>query len=146
DVVNSGIYTLNLRYASGSANGGGPFYLEINGHKISEDITVNTTGGWNVWATKQVSNIELTKGKHILRIKFIEAGFNLGKMTFEYESPLSYSPPVANAGGNKQVVLPSASVSLDASQSVSPGGQPLTYLWKQVYGPSEIIFSNENII
>ncbi|MEN8248866.1 MAG: glycosyl hydrolase [Bacteroidota bacterium] len=147
DVQTAGNYDLSFRYASGNPNGGGPFYFEIDDNKISSDILVNSTSSsnWNTWATKTVSNIELNEGNHVLRLVIINGEFNLGKMTFTYASDLSYSPPVANAGENVVVILPATNATLDGSLSADPEGQTLNYTWEQVYGPSEITFSDNNI-
>ena len=44
--------------------------------------------------------------------------------------------PVANAGQNASVALPTDSVVLDGSGSTDPGGEALTYQWSQVSGPA----------
>lgn len=144
DLQTAGKYDLNLRYASGNSNGGGPFYFEIDGKKISADITVPTSGNWNTWATKTVNNIEFTQGKHILRLVISSGEFNLGKLTFSYASPLGYTTPVANAGENIVVILPASTAVLNASASSHPENKTLTYVWEQVYGPSVIAFDNLN--
>jgi endo-1,3(4)-beta-glucanase len=144
DVQTAGKYDLNLRYASGNSNGGGPFYFEIDGKKISADITVPTSGNWNTWATKTVNNIEFTQGKHILRLVISSGEFNLGKLTFSYASPLGYTTPVANAGENIVVILPASTAVLNASASSHPENKTLTYVWEQVYGPSVIALDNLN--
>ena len=146
EVQTEGNYDLTFRYASGNDNGGGPFYFEIDGVKISPDITVNKTGGWNSWASKTVNNIELNKGKHILRLSFSNGEFNLGKMTFERAGDLSYKPPSADAGENVVVVLPASTASLDGSLSTDADSQTLTYNWEQIYGPSTIIFDDNSAI
>ncbi len=144
-VETAGNYDLTLRYASGNQSGGGPFYFEIDGVKISEDISLSYTGDWDTWVNSTVSNIELNAGEHVLRFVATNGEFNFGKMTFSYESALSYSPPVANAGETVVVVLPATTATLDGSLSADPEGQTLTYLWEQIYGPSVIIFSDNTL-
>lgn len=85
DVQTTGCYDLNLRYASGNSSGGGPFYFEIDGEKISPDIVVGSTGDWGNWNTK-ATNIDLTAGIHVLRLAVTNGEFNLGRMTFAYNS------------------------------------------------------------
>ena len=142
DVATAGKYDLSFRYTSGNSNGGGPFYFEIDGKKISSDFTVLSTGGWNTWATKQVNNIEFTQGKHILRLVVTSGEFNLGKLTFTYAAPLGYTTPIANAGNNVVVILPATTATLDASASSHPENKTLSYLWEQIYGPSIINFTD----
>lgn len=144
DVQQAGVYDLNFRYASGNANGGGPFYLEIDGKKISTDIsmTSTSTSNWTTYVSKTVNNIELNKGKQVLRLVFSSGEFNLGKLTFTRTGDLSYTAPVADAGQNVVVILPATTASLDGSQSTVADGQTATYSWVQIYGPSIIGFSD----
>lgn len=142
DVQNSGLYNVVLRYASGNASGGGPFHFQIDGAAISPDVILPTTGDWGIWVNKTVNNVALTKGKHILRLVVSNGEFNLGTMNFTFASPLPYAPPVADAGQNVVVVLPATTATLNGSLSNDPEGQPITYSWEQVYGPSIINFSN----
>ena len=142
EVLTSGKYNLNLRYASDNSNGGGPFYLEIDGTKISSNISVPYSKGWNTWASKTVNNLEFTKGKHIVRLVITNGEFNLGKLNFSYSAPLDYVPPVADAGDNVVVIMPETTATLDGSSSNDPEGEAITYNWEQIYGPSTISFSN----
>ena len=147
DVQTAGNYNLSFRYTSGNAAGGGPFNLEIDGNKISSDILVNatSTNNWTTWASKTVNNIPLNKGIQVLRLSFKSGEFNLGKLTFSYASPLSYNPPVANAGANVVVLLPSTTAVLNGSLSTDADTPILNYNWEQVYGPSTITFSDNEI-
>ncbi|WP_298492652.1 glycosyl hydrolase [uncultured Algibacter sp.] len=142
DVQTAGNYDLSFRYASGNSSGGGPFYFEIDGVKISPDITVTYTGDWDAWTNKAVSNIELNEGEHVLRLVVTNGEFNIGKMTFSYNSPLSYNPPVADAGNNVTVILPTTTASLNGSMSTDSDTPSLNYNWEQIYGPSTISFSD----
>ncbi|MFV9551847.1 glycosyl hydrolase [Algibacter sp. PT7-4] len=142
DVQTAGNYDLSFRYTSGNTSGGGPFYFEIDGVKISTDITVTDSGDWDTWVNKTVSNIELNEGKHTLRLVVTNGEFNLGKMIFSYNSPLSYTPPVAHAGDNVSVVLPNTTAVLDGSLSTDLDTANLNYNWEQIYGPSIISFSD----
>ncbi|MFY0605893.1 MAG: carbohydrate-binding protein [Cyclobacteriaceae bacterium] len=145
DVESAGVYEVSMRYASDNASGGGPFYFEVDGEKISSDVSFNSTNGWNTWATK-TANINLNKGEQVLKLVFNNGEFNLGKMTFTRSGDLSYSPPVADAGSNLVVVLPDNTATLDGSASADPAGEALTYLWEQVYGPTTMTFSNNTMV
>ena len=46
-------------------------------------------------------------------------------------------PPVANAGANKTITLPSNSVALDGSASSDPDGTIASYTWSKASGPSQ---------
>lgn len=142
DVQTAGIYDVDIRYASGNTSGGGPFHFEIEGKKISPDVMLSSTNDWSSWITKTVSNIELTAGKHVLRLKVANGEFNIGKLTFIYSNPLPFVPPVANAGDNVVVILPNNTAVLDGSLSKDDEGESLTYVWNQVYGPTTITFDD----
>ena len=144
-VQQAGFYSLDFRYASGNENGGGPFHIALDGNAISDPITVNYTGDWDNWATKTVASIPLSMGEHTMRLFFTNGEFNLGRMTFTYSSPLTYDQPVADAGENIVVVLPGNSATLNGTNSYDPGNNPLFYQWTQVYGPSLITFSDDQI-
>ena len=145
DVETAGLYDLSFRYASGNSNGGGPFHFEVDGTIVSPSIVMQTTGDWDSWSTKNVSNIELRQGEQILRLFIDEGEFNIGEMTFSYASSLSYSPPVADAGENVTVILPETSATLNGTLSNDPEGQSITYNWEQIYGPSNISFTDNSI-
>ena len=65
DVQNPGTYSIAIRYASKNPNGGGPMHFELDGVSISNSISFPTTGDWDEWATKTVTDIPLTGGKQI---------------------------------------------------------------------------------
>lgn len=135
NVEKAGLHKMEFRFASGNQSGGGPFWLELNGKKITGNITVGSTGGWDKWKSQTVEGIPLMAGENILRLSFGNGELNLGKMTFTYEGALPYSQPTADAGPNIVVILPELTATLTGSGS-DPGEGDLTYLWMQEYGPS----------
>jgi len=141
-VETSGLYNVTFRYASNNSAGGGPFHFEIDGNPISSPIDMASTFGWNTWTDKVLENVELSQGKHILRLHISGGEFNLGKMTFAYVSPLDYVVPIAEAGDNVSVLLPSNTTTLDGSASFDPEGAVLTYAWAQIYGPSTVTYDD----
>ena len=141
NVQQSGSYKMDYRYASDNSSAG-PFYLELDGQAVSGNINVSGTGAWDNWATASVSNIDLLAGEHILRVAFTGGGFNLGDMSFEYESALGYTPLIAEAGSNITVEIPATTAQLNGSQSSIPNPSSTAYLWKQIYGPSVVVFDN----
>jgi len=148
NIAQTGMYSYTFRYASGNPAGGGPFHLEVDGQVISGDITVPSTSStvWTVWADKTVATIPLTQGQHVIRVVFSSGEFNLGKMTFARTGDLPYSIPTANAGTDLKVVSPLTSTILDGSASTESGGKPLTYVWRQIYGPSAVVFSDSTVV
>ncbi|MDP3928124.1 MAG: glycosyl hydrolase [Bacteroidota bacterium] len=145
DVKQAGLYQLQVRYASANNNGGGPFSLSSDGIQIGSAIQIPSTGNWGTWATKTVEDVPLKSGIQTLRIFFENGEFNLGKLTFTYSKALNYEQPVADAGENQLIVLPETSATLNGSKSMNPGSATLSYLWKQIYGPSLLTFSNSQV-
>ncbi|HUS00759.1 MAG TPA: PKD domain-containing protein [Chitinophagaceae bacterium] len=54
-------------------------------------------------------------------------------------------PPIANAGKDLAITLPTDSVVLDGLASYDPDGKIVSYLWKQVSGPSTAVINNSQI-
>jgi len=141
-VESSGLYDVTFRYASANSAGGGPFHFEIDGTTISDPVTMSSTNGWNTWRNKVLENVELSEGNHVLRLVISNGEFNLGRMTFQRAGDLDYIVPVADAGSNVSVTLPSNFTILDGSGSFDPEGQDLTYVWEQIYGPSTVDYND----
>lgn len=80
NVLSSGSYDLDVRVASDGA--GKTFHIEIDGVDVSGPVTVPNTGGWQTWATVNVPDINLTEGKHQMRIVFDASYFNLNYVQF----------------------------------------------------------------
>lgn len=146
DVQNSGNYDVNIRYASGNANGGGPFHFEIDGTQVSPDVMMPTTSDWDTWGEVTLSNVQLTEGEHVLRMVATQGEFNLGEMTFTYDSELDFVPPIADSGENVVVVLPASTATLDGTGSNDPEGETITYSWEQMYGPSVVSFDDATAV
>jgi endoglucanase Acf2 len=142
DVATNGIYSLGMRYACGNNAGGGPFFLELDGQRVSADKNVSHTGDWDVFSTATLGGIQLTAGEHVLRLNFTRGELNVGRLTFTQTGSLGYVPPVANAGANLVVVEPDTSAILDGSSSTTPPGETLTYLWEQTEGPAVTVISD----
>ncbi|MCR9253153.1 MAG: glycosyl hydrolase [bacterium] len=103
NVAQTGQYDITLRFASGNSNGGGPFWFESNGTKISGDILVGTTGDWGAWQDVVAENVSLSAGEQVLRLAVGSGGFNLGRMTFEFtgnSTPVLSSIQVTPANAN----------------------------------------------
>lgn len=144
DVQSDGLYSLGFRYASDNPSGGGPFYFELDGKRVSADLTVPSTGGWDSFTTRTLNNIELKEGVHVLRLNFIRGELNVGRLTFSYSSALAYEPPVADAGEDFSLIEPATTTTLDASGSIAPDGKSLTYQWEQIEGPVLAVLSNSS--
>ena len=146
NVETAGFYNVEFRYASGNPAGGGPFHFEIDGAAVSSGIQMTPTNGWGLWKNETLNDVELTQGKHILRLVVSNGEFNLGSMNFTYSSPLDFVPPNANAGNDLSLVLPNNSVTLDGSLSNDPEGETISFSWNQIYGSSAVIFDDNSSI
>ncbi len=80
DVASTGLYDLDLRVAKDGD--GGVFHIEMDGVDITNAITVPNTGGWQVWETVTLKDINLTAGAHVMRIVFDSDYTNLNYVTF----------------------------------------------------------------
>lgn len=142
----AGYYHLSLRAASGNTNGGGPFHIECDDQAVTDDISIDYTGGWYNWVNVEVNNVALHSGEHILKVAMDGGEFNLGRMTFSYQSELDYYPPVADAGEDVVVVLPETVAVLDGSGSYDEDSAILFYSWQQIFGPTMAEFSDSEAV
>ena len=142
DAAQAGLYQMQLRYASGNAQGGGPLQLFSDGVPITSVFTLSGTGNWSTWGTKTLAGVPLKSGVQVLRIAFLGGELNLGKLTWTYTGPLPYTLPVADAGSNAVAVLPATTAALNGSASTAGSNGPIAVLWTQVYGPSTAVFAN----
>lgn len=80
-VTQAGSYTLNLRTARGYS-GNASLKVEVDGVNVSNTVAVPASGGWQIWRTVSVPNVNLTQGNHVVRVYFIGGGFNLNWLEF----------------------------------------------------------------
>jgi hypothetical protein len=71
-VAATGRYDLGFRVASQAA--GGNFHLEVDGKNVTGTMTVPGTGGWQAWRTLTRSGVNLTAGRHVVRLVLDGAG------------------------------------------------------------------------
>ncbi len=79
-VSDSGNYEVDLRTAANSSSGKLRFYLD--NQPLTPVITVPNSGGWQNWQTITIDNVSLPAGTHLLKLLFIEGGFNINAMFF----------------------------------------------------------------
>ena len=128
NVLSTATYTLTARVAS--MNTASSFRVEMDGTTIAT-ITVPNTGAYEAWQTVTVPNISLTAGLKTMRIYFITGGFNINSVTFTTPN----IAPVANAGTDKVITLPTSTVALTGS-GTDVDGTIASYLWTKVSGPT----------
>ena len=145
NVGQTGYYQMNFRYATNNSVGG-PFFLEVDGMKISLDMSVSYTGGWDQWTSKTYDNIILFEGEQILRLFVENGGFNIGKLEFSFQDDLDFNPLISNTGENIIIVIPESTAQLDGSNSSIPDPENTQINWSQIYGPSTAIISETSSI
>jgi len=105
--------------------------------------------------------IGLKAGTHALTIAFFEndggqtlnvsyAGPSLGKQlipatAYKRVSTTANQAPVANAGANQSLTLPTSVATLNGSASSDADGTVASYQWAQVSGPNTATFSNPTV-
>ena len=55
-------------------------------------------------------------------------------------------PPVANAGTDQTIALPTNTITVDGSASTDPDNNIISYLWTKISGPSSFNISNANAV
>ena len=60
------------------------------------------------------------------------------------KGPKTNRPPVANAGPDQTIILPTNTVTLDGSASTDPNNNISSYLWRKISGPSSFNIANAN--
>lgn len=114
-------YTLNIRYAAGGT--GAVIRFESDNIPITENISLTGTGGWQKWATKQVSNVILSKGIPKVKLVFVKGGANLNYIKFS-------NPVSVNGISFKHI----------SSESSEDGKSILLYLNKNITtSPNDIL-------
>ena len=80
EILWTGRYAVSLRIAS--PNSTGKLRLLLDDQIIVYDITVPATGGWQNWNEIETEVLELSSGKHQLKVYFSKGGFNFQRITF----------------------------------------------------------------
>jgi hypothetical protein len=126
NIGQAGIYTLQARVAATAA--GKTFHVELNGQNISGTITVPNTGGWQTWATVNVTTPSLTAGQKVLRVVFDANEFNFNWINFALQSN--------NAAINKTVWASSVETP-DFPAAGAVDGNATTTRWSSGYTDNE---------
>jgi endoglucanase len=74
-------FDVAVRYASNIA--GGKLYLEDENGRISETITIPSSGGYDKWKTVVLKNVILKQGTNKVKVRFEIGNFNLNFLEFK---------------------------------------------------------------
>ncbi len=91
NVTTTGSYTVKLR----AAGNGGNISVSVDGTTIINNASVAATGGWDVWQTITLGNMNLSAGKHTLRATMTTAGYNLSYFDFSTTAVANQAPTVS---------------------------------------------------
>ncbi|HEX8333474.1 MAG TPA: PKD domain-containing protein, partial [Segetibacter sp.] len=93
-------------------------------------------------ATATATNLK--KGTYLFKLTVTDNEGGTANDTVEVMvlNPFPNTPPVANAGMDKAITLPTNSVSLDGSASSDADGVITNFLWNQIAGPGTATINN----
>lgn len=123
NVPSTGHYDIRLRYAS-DYTGTTRFHVRLDGVDVTGAQSLTSTGGWQTYVIKTLSNVPLTGGNNkILRISFDTGFWNLDKLDI---NPSACTPPSVVTHPASPTVEPTRPASLSVTAT---GSGPLSYQW-----------------
>jgi aryl-phospho-beta-D-glucosidase BglC (GH1 family) len=99
DIEKTAAYTIDVRYAAQGGNG--KLLFELDGVAVSPQISLPATGGWSNWGTTSIPNVVLKQGSRKLKLRIINAGFNINYL--KIHTPVqtgSITPDILNIKTN----------------------------------------------
>jgi hypothetical protein len=134
----TGTYTFKFRIAT--PNNGAQFQVKKQDGTVLATINVPNTGAYQTWQTTS-ANINLTAGQQTIRLQSSATpAWNINWFDIVGGGGGNVAP-VANAGPDKTITLPTNSVALSGSGS-DADGSIASYSWSKVSGPSGSSFSS----
>ena len=134
----NGTYALKLRLAS--PNTGGQLQIRKTDGTTLATVNVPNTGGWQVWQTV-TATFSLPANYNGLRlVSTASAGWNINWLELSQVT----SAPVANAGTDQIIHLPTNSTQLNGS-GTDPDGTITAFSWSPISGPTTFSISNANV-
>jgi hypothetical protein len=91
----------------------------------------------------------LVAGNYLFELKVTDNGGLSAKDTMRVivdSVIITNHPPIANAGVDQTITLPTNSVTLDGSGSSDPDNNILSYAWKKISGPSSLNIVNASAV
>ena len=95
----------------------------------------------NFWSLRKGSSTDTIKGVPLIVSVYKDMIIHV-KLTAKPKK--GNMPPVADAGIDQTLYLPTNTVNLDGSKSSDPDGSLTSYKWKQVSGPTTVTITNPN--
>ena len=110
DVESSGSYQALVRVASTRSSGALSF--ELDGQRITNNISIANTGGWQNWTTQTISLGNLSSGDHTLRLNVEGPLFNINWIS------------ISSGGGNDPVQVSESESESDPTPAPDPDPVP----------------------
>jgi hypothetical protein len=121
--------------------------------KISEWLWTKISGPVSFNIIKPLDSITLVKtlvaGTYKFELKVKDNGGLSAKDTVQItvnDPAQSNRPPVANAGSDQIITLPTNTVNLDGNGSTDPDNNITSYAWTKISGPSSLNIINGNAV
>jgi hypothetical protein len=127
NVLTGGSYSVDAQVAVAGGGAGGTFHIECDGVNVTGPMTVPETGGWTTFATVTATGLNMSTGRHIMRLVFDSYGPTY--YICDFDSMRFYLPNGPNQPPTVSIVSPSegaqfrvpASVSITANAADSDG-------------------------
>ena len=114
DISSAGVYNLSIRCANGNAIPG-YLHVEMDGVDASGTVIISGTGGWQTWNDIVINAIPLPVGKHIMKIVFDKAGFNINAVKWTNSTLPVIVRPMSATAVNDTTIRVTFNKSLDTS-------------------------------
>jgi len=105
DVATAGTYQIDARVASETTGGEvGALFRALDAGGVLVDtrdagsVAFSATGGWQIWATETIGEVDLEAREYILRVNSIVSGFNLNHLSATLLSPTVTGVAVTDNG------------------------------------------------
>jgi hypothetical protein len=134
NATTSGSYTFQLRVSNKYANASPAFHLEVDGVKVSGSIAVPQTGAWCTFQNVPVPAVNLTAGKHVVKIVSDQGFFNFNSVAVTSTTATTPPPPTTTPSGYMSTYkgkpytgTPIAVPSMFMAANFDLGGQNVAY-------------------
>lgn len=104
DMIEGGTYDFNLNYSlafdgtESNATSNSGLNLYVDGNKVIDGYMLEPTGSWSARIDKLFENVlELTPGKHIIKVEFVKGGFSFTSFTIRKHGQTTSEPEYDDA-------------------------------------------------
>lgn len=133
----AGSFQIRFRIAAPAA--GGQLQVRRSDGTVLSTVNIPGTGGWQTWQTVSTT-VNLSAGNQTIRIASTTTqGWNLNWL--EFLTTTTNQTPVASAGNDQSITLPTNSVTLNGS-ATDADGSISSYSWARISGPSSYTIVN----